>query len=105
MRDARFHTQIMVGGKEVAPNSNVEHGKEGWALSPGKTPDGERDPDHLWVGHKVYGWTRTHNSNVRYIRYWSPGDEDAKVGTGTPLMDPRVRQVLQERGELPRMSS
>lgn len=98
----RFHTALMVGPKEVVPAANVEHGKDGWVLQPGKSPDGERDPEHFWIGHKEYGWTRTHASNVRFIRYWKPGDETVSLGGSAMLMDERVRRVLTERGELPR---
>lgn len=62
----------MVGGKQIVPAANVEHGKQGWTVLDGVHPDGARDPASVWIGHTEYGWTRVDRSNVRYVRYRKP---------------------------------
>lgn len=69
MWDVRFHTDIMVGPKQIVPSANVEHGKHGWTVLDGMHPDGQRDQDNVWIGNPEYGWTRVHRSSVRYVRY------------------------------------
>lgn len=76
VRDMRFHTDIMVGNKQVVPASNVENGKNGWVLLVDVDPRGKADKDHVWVGHIEYGWTRLPESEVRFQRYWSEGDKN-----------------------------
>ncbi len=105
MRDLRLVHQVMIGGKALYPNANVEHCKEGWLVLVGQTPEGKNDGDHIWIGHVDHGWARTHSANAAYVRYWQPGDEDKPLGAGATLMQPRVREALEKRGELPRRES
>lgn len=70
----------MVGPKQVVPAANIENGKQGWTLLAGISPEGKADPDHTWVGHEHYGWTRVPDSNVKYVRYWAP--DDAMIPAG-----------------------
>jgi hypothetical protein len=99
VRDARFHTQLMIGPKEIVPAANLEHCKGGWLLLVGETPEKKADHGYTWVGHEVYGWTRVHDSNVRFVRYWAPGDE-TKMNGAIPLIPLEVQVVLRKRGEL-----
>jgi hypothetical protein len=72
----RFHTDLMIGHTQLVPARNVEHGRGGWWLYNGTTPEGQPDPDHVWVvyDHPQGGATRVHESNVRYTRYWWADD-------------------------------
>jgi hypothetical protein len=74
-RDVRFHTDIMVGPKQIVPQANIENGKLGWTILVDRSPEGKPQPDRIWIGHPDYGWTEQHITGARYIRWWIEGDE------------------------------